>query len=270
MSTITVSILGHNEAHILSRALESVRWADEIIYVDAESTDNSLEVARAFTSKVFSRPNNPNLNVNKSYGFSQAAGDWILYLDPDETVPEDLAREIRRVVEANPAENGFSMPRRNYFFGRWVRHGGKYPDTQLRLFRRGRGRFACRDVHERLEVDGGVGRLKQPFNHHTTFTPQTPLDKMGFYTTFFAARMYREGRRPSLPLALKMVVLTPLRRFISRYFLKLGFLDGMPGLFLILVDNFEFPVRYFKLWYYTRHPETLPPEPFKTDPETTP
>ncbi|MDH4120738.1 MAG: glycosyltransferase family 2 protein [Deltaproteobacteria bacterium] len=255
MATLAFSIIGHNEEKCLPRMFESIGWADQIIYVDCESTDGSLAVARRYTPHVFTHPNVQNLNISKTHGMAQATTDWIFYLDADEVIPPDLANEIQQVIASDPPHAAYLLPRRNFFFGRWVRRGGKYPDNQLRLFRRGRAHFPCKDLHERLAVDGSIGRLKHPFDHHTTVTPATTLYKMDRNTTFYARELYRKGVKPSAGLGLKMMVLKPLRRFVSRAVLKLGFLDGPPGMLLILVDGWEQAMIYFKLWYYHQFPQ---------------
>jgi glycosyltransferase involved in cell wall biosynthesis len=260
MTSIAVSLIGHNEAHNLPRCLESVRWADQIVYVDCASSDGSAEVARRFTERVYERPNLANLNVNKAFGVEQTTTAWVLYLDPDEVIPSALADEIRRVIDAGPKENAFKLPRRNLYFGVWLRHGGQYPDAQLRLFRRGKARFPCRHVHERLEVEGTVGTLRQPMEHHTNPTPQEALRKMEFYSSFNARLMVAAGRRPTPPLGLRMLVWTPATRFLRRYVLKGGFLDGWPGLIAALLDGLELQVRFIKFWYWATHPEALAAE----------
>jgi glycosyltransferase involved in cell wall biosynthesis len=256
--TVAISIIGHNNGHQLARCLESVRWADEIVYVDCESADGSLEIARRYTSKVFSRPNDTNLNVNKSYGFEQATAGWIFYLDPDEVIPAALAEEIRATVAADPAPNAYKLPRRNHYFGRWLRHGGKYPDSQVRLFRRGKARFACRHVHEKLEVDGATGRLREAMWHYPCDSVHEAIRKMDFYSTFNAEQMARDGVRPGAAAAWSYLAAKPLDRFLRRYLLKGGFLDGWAGFIVASIDCIDFAFRFFKLWYLASHPEALP------------
>jgi glycosyltransferase involved in cell wall biosynthesis len=258
MATLAFTLIGHNEAHNLPRTLESIRWADEIVYVDCESSDGSAEVARAYTSQVFTRPNLINLNVNKQYAIDQARSDWVFYLDADEAISADLAAELRALLAAAPAEHAFKLPRRNRFFGRWLRHGGQYPDMQLRLFRRGRARFPCRHVHERLDVDGAVGELREAMDHYTCETVAVAVRKMDFNSTFNAQEMARAGLRPGWRIALRFLVQKPLSRFLRRYLLKGGFRDGWPGLIVAAIDSIDFPFRLFKFWDYASHPERLP------------
>ena len=257
--TIAITMTGHNEAHLLPQAMENLGWADELIYVDCESADDSLEVARRYTTRIFERPNTTNLNVNKAHGIAQATADWVFYLDPDEVISPELAAEIQQVVASNPQENAFELPRRNHFFGKWLRHGGQYPDIQLRLFRRGKAHFPCKHVHERLEVQGKTGRLKQAMDHFTIDSPMTAVRKMDFFSTFNAQAMARSGRRPGFWLAFQFIFFKPSSRFIRRFFFKGGFLDGFEGFIQATITAVDFAFRYFKFWYLARHPEALPP-----------
>lgn len=237
MAKISVSIIGYNEARNLPRCLAGLRWADEVVYVDCGSSDGSAAVAAAAGARVFTRPNNPNLNVNKQFGLEQCTGDWILYLDPDETVSPELAAELRSAAEAGGAA-AYLLPRRNHYFGAWLRRGGKYPDRQLRFFRAGKAAFPCVDVHERLKVEGYTGELKAPMDHYPYNTSEELLRKMDFYASRKAARA-AEGRRPvSLARA--------ARKFLSNYFLKLGFLDGAPGLASAAADLFSEALAWVK------------------------
>jgi len=137
---ISVSVIGHNEERSVRRCLESVRWAGEIVFVDCASTDETARIASEFTGKVYSRENNSNLNVNKQFGIDRCAGEWVLYIDPDEVVTEELKNEIIAAVGRSPSGiSGYLIPRKNYYFGRFLRFGGKYPDRQLRLFRKNVG-----------------------------------------------------------------------------------------------------------------------------------
>ena len=259
MPTLAITMTGHNEAALLPRAMESVAFADELIYVDCGSGDDSLAVAQRYTGRVFSQPNRTNLNINKAYAIGQATADWVFYLDPDEVISPALAREIRDTIASDPVENAFTLPRRNYFFGRWLRHGGQYPDTQLRLFRRGKAHFPCRHVHERLEVQGKIGALREAMDHHTMPSPMAATRKMDFFSTFNAEAMARAGYKPTVLLALKFLWLKPTSRFLRRYLLKGGFLDGWQGLIQAAISSIDFQFRFFKLWYLAQHPEAITP-----------
>lgn len=253
MPTIAFTIIGHNEARLLPTALESARWADEIVYVDCGSSDDSLQVARRFTDKVFSQPNRANLNINKAYAIEQATSDWVFYLDPDEAVPPALGEEIRAVIDADPPESAFRLPRRNHFFGRWLRHGGQYPDLQLRLFKKGKARFPCVDVHESLEVDGAIGRLTEAMEHHTCPTTFESLRKMDFYSTFHGELMVRQGLSPTVGMAVRYMFLKPAGKFVRRYIFKGGFLDGWQGFLQASISSIDFQYRFIKFWQSSRN-----------------
>ena len=145
---ISVTIIGHNEVDHLIELLPQLNWADEIVYVDCESHDNSIEIAKNQGCKVFSRPNNSNLNINKSYAIDQATSEWIFYLDPDERIPEKLVYEINKVVN-DTINSAFKMKRRNHCFGAWLKYGSQYPDEQIRLFRKNSAIVPKKHVHEK-------------------------------------------------------------------------------------------------------------------------
>jgi glycosyltransferase involved in cell wall biosynthesis len=245
--TLSVCMIAHNEEHHIGEALESARFADEIIVADCESTDETALIAKAFGARVFRRPNLSNLNVNKNFAFDQATGDYLLCLDADEIVPKETAREIREVLRKEPNHAGYSLPRRNFFLGKWLKHGGHYPDWQLRLFRRGQGRFPQRHVHERLRVDGSVGRLQCPLDHHPYESIEECRHKLEFYTSFEAQYLFQSGARPSLPRAFRFLCWMPSQRFLRRYLLRAGFLDGLAGWLAIRMDMRNFRLRYRKL-----------------------
>lgn len=249
---LSVCIIAHNEETKLPRALQSVRFADEVIVVDCGSTDRTVEIAKDYGARVFSCPNKLNLNINKNYSFAQATSDFVFCLDADEVIPEATAAEISSIINGNPVETGFFLPRRNYFLGRWLKHGGQYPDWQLRLFRRGKGRFPERHIHERLQVDGSVGRLRHPFDHFPYESRDECQRKLNLYTSFEAVHLLENGLRPSPWRALQYLYWTPGQRFLRRYILKLGFFDGVPGLEAVKMDMQNFRLRYRKLCELSR------------------
>ena len=253
--TLTITIIGHNESHHLKELLPQLQWADEIIYVDCESDDESLEVAQQLGCKTFRRPNLSNLNVNKSFAIEQATGDWIFYLDPDERIPEALQQEIQQKIQSPGKVVAFSLNRRNFYFGRWLKHGSQYPDVQLRLFQRGKAFFPNKHVHEKLQVNGPIGKLRHDMLHFPYQSVSQYLQKFNFYTTFEATYLLQQNISPDVVLALRFLIFTPLFRFFRRYVLKGGFLDGLPGFFAALFDALNYVVRYVKLWelYHRRN-----------------
>ena len=249
---LSITIIGHNEVEHLRELLPQLKWADEIVYVDCESHDSSLEVAREAGCRVYSRPNNTNLNVNKSYAMEQANGDWVFYVDPDERIPEFLVSEIEIVIQAT-TNSAFELNRRNHYFGNWLRHGSQYPDTQLRLFRKDSAHFPNRHVHEKLVVEGSIGKLNNDMLHFPYLNISQFLSKFDFYTRVEAGYLRDSGVRITAGNSLRFLVLKPFSRFFRRYFLKGGFRDGLPGLFCAIFDALNFVVRYFKLWELTQN-----------------
>lgn len=240
---ISVSIIGHNEAENLPICLESLGWADEIVFVDCESSDNSLQIARKFTDKVFSRPNLKNLNINKSFGIEKCTSPWVFYLDPDEIIPDETARWIKEEIK-NPGFDAYYLPRKNHFLGKWLKYGSQYPDMQLRLFRKDKAHFPCKHVHEKLEVDGKIGKSPLPMLHYPYPNLEIFLRKFNFYTSFEASFLIENP--PSKWSWLTYIFIKPIFRFIKRYLIRGGFLDGFPGFAAVFFDMINFPVRYFK------------------------
>jgi len=247
MSRISVTIIAWNEEERLRACLESAAWADEIIVIDAESSDKTVQVAREFTDKIWVRPW-PGFAAQKNFALEQATGEWILSLDADERVTPELRERIGSLIRANGPADGYSLPRRNLFWGAWVRHGGLYPDYQLRLFRRGSGQFVDSAVHESVTVQGLVETVAEPLLHHSYRGLEDFVTRSNRYSTLAAAELIKRGGRPGLvDLALR-----PLGRFVSMYVMRGGFLDGWRGFVLaVLYANYVF-LRTAKAWEASR------------------
>ncbi|HSX40197.1 MAG TPA: glycosyltransferase family 2 protein, partial [Candidatus Saccharimonadales bacterium] len=156
---LTAVVSAYNAEKKLAKCLNSLKFCDELIVVHNSSTDNTESVAKKYTDSIFTRPNNPMLNVNKNFGITKASGEWVLYLDDDEQVTPELAKEIKEITSQKDAADGYLIPRKNIIFGKWIEHTGWYPDYQLRLFKKGKGKFAEIHVHELVSIDGLVGKL---------------------------------------------------------------------------------------------------------------
>jgi glycosyltransferase involved in cell wall biosynthesis len=243
VTRLSVCLITANEEKRLRPCLESVAWADEVVVVDAESTDKTALVAREFTDHVHVRPW-PGFAAQKNFGLDQATGDWILSVDADERVTPELRARIEAVLRADGPADGYSVPRKNIFWGRWVRHGRLHPDWQLRLFRRGRGRFADREVHESVRVEGRVARLDAPLLHVSYRDLSDCLTRFDRYSTLAAEDWIRRGRSVGAP----DLVLRPLGRFLSMYVLHRGFLDGWRGFVLAALYAHYVFVRSVKVW----------------------
>lgn len=242
MAKLSVVISAYNAQDKIEDCLKSVRFADEIILVNSSSTDKTVEVAKKYTSKIFDRPNNPMLNVNKNYGFSKATGEWILCLDDDERVTPLLQGEIksqissiRQTQDKSQNINGYFIPRKNIIFGKWIEHTGWYPDPQLRLFRRVRGKFEEKHVHEMVKVSGEVAYLKEPILHYNYQTVSQFLHKMSnIYVPNEAKVLISKGYKANAADAIRF----PLKEFMTRFFAQEGYKDGFHGLMLSLLMAF--------------------------------
>jgi glycosyltransferase involved in cell wall biosynthesis len=259
---LSVVIITFNEEAHLPRALESVKplvgdGQGEIIVVDSGSTDRTVEIARSFGAQVFVEPWR-GYAAQKNSAIEKAAGDWILSLDADEELSHSAEQVIRRILgpDADVYEQcaGIWFARKNYFLGRWIQHGGFYPDEKLRLFRRGKGRFQDRAVHETVLVDGKTERsLEMDFNgmgemcmiHHSYPTLSDYINHMNRYSSLGAEMVVAEGRRG---FSVINIALRPAVTFIYNYFFRLGFLDGREGLLLHLYHAMYVSWKYAKAW----------------------
>jgi glycosyltransferase involved in cell wall biosynthesis len=244
---LSVVIVTRDEEERIRACLESVAWADELIVVDAESQDKTASIARELTDHVVVRPW-PGYAAQKNFAVEQARGTWVLSLDADEAVSPPLREEIQAVIERDGPHDGYDVPRRNIFWGHWVRHGGLYPDRQLRLFRRARGRFGERAVHESVRVDGDVGQLLGHLEHRSYRDVSDFLARADRYATLAADEWVARGRRVH---AWDFVV-RPLGRFLGMYVVRLGFLDGARGFLLAVLYAYYVLIRSAKVWERTR------------------
>jgi glycosyltransferase involved in cell wall biosynthesis len=255
-STLSVAIVTLNEEDNLSRTLASVRFADEIIVVDSGSTDRTVEIARSFGAKVFSETWK-GFAPQKNSAIDRCVGTWVLSLDADEELTEELQTEIRNMLEADgqitPQVDGYRLRLRHVFLGRWMRYGGYYPDLKLRLFRRltssGPAHFTDRPVHESVQVDGRVETLTKDFLHHGYPNLEIYLEHMNRYSTLGARIVAAKGKvSRSWPAFLWNVAFVPQLTFVWNYFFRLGFLDGREGLLLHLYHSVYISWKYAKAW----------------------
>ena len=244
---VSIVVITLDEEDHLRRCLESVAWADEIVVVDAESHDKTVQIAREFTDRVISRPW-AGFATQKNFAVEQATGDWVLSLDADEEASPELHHEIAATIADPQVRDAYAIRRRNVFLGRWMRYGGLYPDWQVRLFRRRRGRFVERAVHESVIVEGTRGRLRGHLMHRSYAGVRDFCDRANRYSSLAADEWIREGRR----VGARALVLRPLGRFLSMYVLQRGFLDGRRGLLLAALYAYYVFMRTAKVWEVTR------------------
>ncbi len=244
-ATIAAVMITKDEERNIAACLECLKWADETIVVDACSTDRTVEIARSFTSQVFVRTWS-GYGPQKNFGMDQAKAEWILIVDADERVTDELREEIRQVTRSEPSADlvGFEIPRRNYFYGRWIRGGGLYPDYQLRLFRRLGGRYDNTLLHERLHLKGRMARLASPLHHYSMPGIREHVRKMVRYTTLGAQEKLKVRSRVSLLDVAGNHVVT----IFKTYVLRRGFRDGVRGIIVALFAGMHTFVKYAKAW----------------------
>lgn len=242
---IAAVVITKDEEQNIADCLESLRWVDELIVVDAESRDRTVELANRYTPRVFVRPW-PGYGPQKNFGIDQAGADWILVVDADERVPEALRREIQTVLGGQPAADigGYEIPRQNFFYGKWIQGGGLYPDYQLRLFRKAAGRYDDVRLHENLALSGRRERLHEPFIHHSMPTVHHHLRKMMRYTTLGADEKLKRVRQVSG----WTIGTHHLGTILKTLFTRGGYRDGVHGLVVAMFAGLHTFVKYAKAW----------------------
>ncbi len=247
MPRLSAIVITRNEIRNIDACLRSVAFADEIVVVDSGSTDGTVEAARALGARVLQPEGWPGFGPQKNRALAAATGDWVLSLDADEQVSPQLAASIQAALAA-PSHDAYLVNRRSSYCGQYMAHSGWYPDRVLRLFRRAGARFSDDLVHERVLVDGSVGRLAGDLMHESMPHFESVLDKLDRYSTAGAQALARKGVKGSLAKALGH----GWWAFMRTYVLRLGFLDGRLGLALAISNAEGTYYRYMKLWLLQR------------------
>ncbi len=241
--TITISaiLITKNEELRIDACLSSLEWADEIIVVDSGSSDRTRELCeRQSRVKFFELPWE-GFGIQKNRALDRASGEWIFSIDADEIVSPELAGEILDTVR-HASYDGYVLKRKNYYRGQWIRHCGWWPDPIVRLFRKNKGRFNDRLVHESVEIQGMTGELKNPIEHHSFQTAADFIRKADSYSTLGAQQMKLQNRSISALDACTHAFAT----FIKVYFLKGGIFDGRAGLLIAVSNSIGVFYRYIK------------------------
>lgn len=249
MQKVSVTIITFNEVDKIRRCLESVRWADEIVVVDSHSTDDTVEICKQFTDRLFIR-DWPGYIEQKNYAIEQATHDWIFAIDADEQVSPELQEEIQRLKNGEFHIAGYKMPRRVYYFNRWIRHGTWYPDYKIRLFHRRHGKWGGINPHDKIILNGGCRTLRGDLYHYTYENLSSHIRQINSFSSISAAELEKGGKRPSL----LNVIFNPLAKFINSYIIRRGFLDGVAGFYIAVIISFETFLKYVKLWELVHFP----------------
>ena len=245
---LSVAIATYNEEKNIGRCLESVRpWADEIIVVDGSSEDKTREIAEKYGAVVIKTTNKLLFHINKQMAIDRCRGEWILQLDADEVVTKDLKEEIQSIVKKSSFFAGYFIPRKNYFLGRRLKKTGQYPDLVIRFFKKGKARLPCKSVHEQMEVEGEIGKLKGHLLHYPYPTFFEYLRKSNLYTTLTASELLKTKKKPTV-LGLLLSCLKFEFTFWKLFLRHKGFLDGVPGFVFSFFSGLHHFISYIKFW----------------------
>ncbi|MFP6580175.1 MAG: glycosyltransferase family 2 protein [Myxococcota bacterium] len=250
---ISACVIARDEEVQLQRCLEALKSLDEtVVLLDARAPESMDVLAESLGARVSRREYDGDIE-QKCACVARAENDWVFLVDPDESVPEALLREVRRAVETADHDHrsetsGFEVNRRTHHLGRWIRFGDFYPDWKLRLFRRSRARFVGRNPHGRVEIAGRVARLEEELLHYSYRDLADQVDRIQFFSRVAAEALHAEGRRARV----RDWLLRPPARFLRAYVLKQGFRDGVPGFFIAVATAFNVFLKYAKLWELER------------------
>jgi glycosyltransferase involved in cell wall biosynthesis len=251
--SLSVTIATKDEGSNLTECLGSLNFADEVVIVDDCSVDNTLHIAENFGARAISRDSKGSFHENKNLAIQEAKGDWILSLDADEVVTEELGKSIRKVL-ANPLFEGYMVDRHNYFLGQWIRGCGWYPDHILRLFKKGKAWWPL-EIHDVPKLPQGnaqAGMLEGPLIHFSYKNLDQYFDKFNRYTSRLATEYaQRDVSMKGLHVPLNLL-LRPSYWFLKKYLLRAGFRDGLPGFFICFSSALTIFVSHLKLWHAQR------------------
>ncbi len=241
MEKISVTVITRNEEKNIERCLESLAWADEIIVLDAHSTDKTVEICRKYTNHVETFDWH-GYGKQKNLCADRASHRWVLNIDADEVVSPDCAKAIQRVLQGAPEFPVYRFPRKNLFAGKWVRFGGWYPDKICRLYDKSQVRFTETAVHERLTPDHPVGDISEPLIHYSFSGMEDYIDRQNRYSTLYA----EDRKKAGWVAGWSHICLRPLFNFYKNFVLRQGFRDGFLGLFLASSMAFYTFLKYAK------------------------
>lgn len=239
---ISATIITFNEQDNLPRALQSLGCCDEIVVVDSGSTDRTVELARSFGARVIER-DWPGYARQKNFAAEQASHDWILALDADESLSEELQRELAEIQRRGCGFDAYSCPRLAQYRGKWIRHSGWYPDRKVRFYDRRKARWVGDYVHESVRVDGSLGTLDGDLLHYTCPSFARHIESVNRYTTLAAQEMAAAGRS----VGVARMLAAPPWAFVRSYLLQRGFLDGREGFLIASMAAFYVFAKYVKV-----------------------
>jgi glycosyltransferase involved in cell wall biosynthesis len=243
---ISAVIITFNEEENIQDAIRSVSWADEVVVVDCGSADRTVEIAKTAGAKTYKKEWKGYI-AQKNWANGKAVKEWILSLDADERVTPELKMEILHIMETGTEMDGYYIPRRARFLGRYIRHCHWYPDYQLRLFRKNKSVWTGGLVHERVEVEGKIGRLNNDLIHFTYKDIADQTEKLNRYSSLWALDAFKAGRKTGI----LNIIMSPAATFMNIYFFRLGILDGFPGFVIsrnLAYYSFQKKIKLYQLY----------------------
>lgn len=246
---ISAALATYNEEENIVDCIESLKKVvDEIVIADGSSSDRTVELAENLGARVIKTTNKPMFHINKNLAIDNCRGDWVFLIDADERISDELAREIKRKIKEDPRENGFWVNRRNWFLGGYLQKGGAYPDSVIRLFRRGRGRLPEISVHEQVKIDGEVGHLKSDILHLADPTFERYLTRANRYISLTTQEIKQKDPGGGILAILNYMIFKPIITFLRIYFRHRGYLDGFRGFIWALFSAAHHFWAYVKYW----------------------
>lgn len=252
MKTLSAALATCNEEENLSRCLDSIKnIADEIIVVDGSSTDKTVDIAKKYGAKVIITNNPANFHINKQKAIDACTGRWVLQLDADEVISRELSHEIKyQISKIKNENNGYWIPRKNYFLGRFLAKGGQYPDYTLRLYKKGFGKLPQKDVHEQTEVIGKVGYLASPLLHFPYKNFFSYLKKWNRYNDLLSHQIEKSLKNKNIVqhifFTVGYFIIKPSYWFLTTFICHKGFVDSWQGFIFSLFSALRFPAAYLK------------------------
>ena len=240
--SISVIIITLNEEQRIRDCLESVKWADEIILVDAFSSDATVDIARNYTNTIFQRQW-PGYSEQRNFGLAQAKNEWVLFLDADERISAGLAEEIGHAI-SNSFHDAYYLLRQSFYLGEKIEFGEWNPDWKLRLAKKQKAKWIGPSVHEIIAVEGSLAYLENPMLHFGYTNLRHHFKKFHLYSSLFAKDAFESKAK----IGPETILIAPLRRFVNGYFRKRGYKDGYRGLIIALMQSWEVFLRYVKLF----------------------
>src|SRR3990167_2510449 len=259
MEKLSVTIITYNEEGNIRDCLQSVKWADEIVVVDSFSTDKTVEICREYTDKVYQN-RWCGFVEQKKFALSKASHNWILSIDADEMVSDELKEEIIAILKSRTTHyniDGYYMPRRAFYVNRWILHCGWYPDYKIRLFKKDKGRWEGTEgaaIHESVKINGRIGYLKGDILHYSFMSISSHLKTINSFTSISAMENFKKGKKAGI----LSILFRPLFNFFKMYILKRGFLDGLLGFIVSVLSSYHVFIKYTKMWEMERQKSDKP------------